>query len=159
MAGVAPVAPPASNPYGSATWAGTRVEFAYDRDGNDTVTGGEQAGFRLNGNVIEARTTADGAWQALTDPQTIRVTTFTLPADEAAATQWSELAQYCECISKLTCTEAGILALPVGTRPQVGMRSAAIVIEAQATVDDRIKRRLEETVRIRNDLVRGACPA
>ena len=147
---------PVANPYASATWAGTSVQYAYDRDGNSTVTGGEQAGFQLNGNVI-----ATNAGQQLTDPNTIQVTTFTLPANAAAATQWTDLAYACECISKGTCTEAAILALAPGDpgRPQVGLRTATIVIEAQATADARIKRRIEETVRIRNDLTRGACPA
>lgn len=148
--------PPATNPYSGATWAGTSVQYAYDRDGNSTVTGSEQAGFQLNGVVIETN-----AGQQLTDPNTIQVTTFTLPADAAAATQWTDLAYACECISKGTCTEAALLALAPGhaNRPQVGLRTATIVIEAQATADARVKRRIEETVRIRNDLTRGACPA
>ena len=154
MAGVG--ATPVANPYGGATWAGTSVQYAYDRDGNSTVTGSEQAGFQLNGNVIATNT-----GQPLTDPNTIQVTTFTLPANAAAATQWTDLAYACECISKGTCTEAALLALAPGhaNRPQVGLRTATIVIEAQATADARVKRRIEETVRIRNDLTRGACPA
>ncbi len=153
LASVGPT--PVINPYGSADWGGNIVEYQYDR-----VTGHPDAGFELRDDgAIWAKT--GGGTQQLTDPKTIQVTAFALPASAGAAEQWTDLAYACQCLSTGTCTETAILALPAGhaSRPQVGLRTATVVIEARATADDRVKRRLEETIRIRNDLTRGACPA
>jgi prepilin peptidase dependent protein B len=159
MSGV-PVAAatPASNPYGNVTFAATSVDYAYDKDGNASVSVAEQTGFRLTGSVIEMQ--LGGSWQAITDSQSVQVTNFSI-TNSATAIQWYDLAQHCECISRLTCTLANILALAPGhaNRPQVGLRWADIVIEGRATTDSRVTRRLEESVRLRNDLVRGTCPA
>lgn len=160
LTGVSAIPPalPAANPYGAATFNAGDVDYAYDRDGDAAVTGGERAGFQLRGGVLEMRTSAAGSWQALTDPLAVQVTTFSI-GNSATATQWYELAQHCDCIGRLTCTLADILAQPVGTRPQVGTRWADIAIEGRATSDARVTRRIEQSVRLRNDLVRGSCPA
>ena len=76
MTAVPPAAPP-SNPYRDVTIAANSVSYSIDRDGDATITGGEPAGFRLSGNVIQVQTGA-GGWQALTDPQTVQITAFNI---------------------------------------------------------------------------------
>lgn len=162
MSGVNPTPPalPASNPYGNATFAANSVSYAYDRDGNAAINGGEQAGFRLAGNVIEMQTAAAGAWQALTDPQTMQVTRFEV-TNSATAGQWFPIWQHCDCIGRLTCSAGMFVDYGTGhiNYPEVAMRWVDVVIEGRATADPRITRRVEESVRLRNDLVRGVCPA
>jgi type IV pilus assembly protein PilW len=162
MTAVNPLPPalPASNPYGDVTFTANSVSYAYDRDGNASIDGGEQAGFQLNGNVIEMRTAVAGNWQALTDPQTMQVTAFSI-TNSATAQRWTPIWQHCDCISRLTCTAASFAALGSGDPnfPEVSLRWVDVVIEGRATADSKITRRVEESVRLRNDLVRGACPA
>jgi prepilin peptidase dependent protein B len=161
LTGVGAVAPavPASNPHNSATIAANEVQYSYDRDGDAAVSSSEAAGFGLNGGAIRMLM-SDGNWQPLTDPRSVLITTFSI-ANAADAEQWGALWQYCDCLSRLTCTAASFASggANFATRPEVGMRVVDIVIEGQAVADVRMTRRLVETVRLRNDRMRGACPA
>jgi prepilin peptidase dependent protein B len=162
-AGTVPLANPYSA-YGAASTAANSIEFAYDRDGNNTVDSAERAGYSLSNNTIY--TTFGGASQPLSDPATVRITRFEI-VNAASSVQWFDLAQHCPCVSIAAsgtgggCTVAQILANPEGSasRPQIGMRWVDIVIEGEAPTMPAVRRQVVESVRLRNGQTRGACPA
>jgi prepilin peptidase dependent protein B len=160
LTGIGAVAPavPASNPHAPMTVASGAVEYSYDRDGNTAIDAPESSGFRMQGGTIEMLT--GSGWQALTDPRSVLVTNFSI-ANSADSQQWGDLWQYCDCLARMTCTTASFQ--PAGAnfanRPQVGLRLFDVVIEGRSVADARVTRRLVESVRMRNDTLRGACPA
>ena len=133
---------PGANPFsGNASLSPVEGEtdstvlFAY-RDGGTEVTG--PLGFRLNGTTGEIEALQrSGAWQALTDRGTMRVTQFS--------------------VTRLPDTRA-IVACPNacadGTTdcwPRMGVRAFEFVIEAQSRTVPQVVRRHQATVRVRND--------
>jgi len=164
---VAPGTVPLANPYsayGAASAASGSIDYAYDRDGNNTVDNAEQAGYSLSGNTIY--TTFGGTAQPLSDPSTVRITRFEI-LNAASSVQWFDLAQHCPCVAIAAsgtaggCTVAQILAYPEGSpsRPQIGMRWVDIVIEGESPSLPAVRRQVVESVRLRNGQTRGACPA
>ena len=86
-----------------------------------------------------------GNWQALTDAGTMVVTEFVVqPRIEAVS-----LLEHCErpCPPGASCEAA------------VEVRRLAVRITARAADDPSLVRRLDTLVRLRNDTLRGACPA
>jgi type IV pilus assembly protein PilW len=159
--GVAMAASRPSNPYTAASanmLSASSVMYAYDKDGTDTVNNAtEQFGFRLNGNVIEMR--VGTAWQPLTDPNTVQVTSSTLIQNSASGIQWVSIADSCPCVGAGTCVAPSSAASVVaGNWPQVGVQWVDIVIEGRSATDPRVTRRIVESVRLRNEAARGACP-
>jgi prepilin peptidase dependent protein B len=157
---VGPGAAPASNPYadyGASSTTSSSVEYAYDRDGNGTVDAAERGGFSLNNNQIYM--VVGGASQPLTDPATIRITRFEI-ANAASAVQWNELWQHCPCVAIASGAAGNCSTINTSaSRPQVGMRWVDIIIEGEATAASAVRRQVVESVRLRNDQLRGACPA
>ncbi len=159
--GVAASASRPSNPYAAASatmLSASTVMYAYDRDGVDAVDDAtEQFGFRVNGNVIEMR--VGTAWQPLTDPNTVEITSPTLIQNAASAIQWVSIAESCPCIGAGTCVApSGAASVAAGNWPEVGVRWVDIVIEGRSATDPRVTRRVVESVRLRNEAARGACP-
>ena len=161
----APGGAPTTNPYaayGAASAAAGSIVYAYDRDGNSVVDTAERAGFSFNNNQIYM--VVGGASQPLTDPATVRITRFEI-ANAASSVHWTDLAQHCPCVGLGAsapggCSVASIVALPEGSasRPQVGARWVDIIIEGEATAASAVRRQVVESVRLRNDQLRGACP-
>ncbi len=141
---------PVANPYaalapGAAASDGVSFHFSRDTVENHSVDSNEQLGFRLRAGVIEMRLGAAG-WQAMTDANVMTVTEFSI----APATQTLSLAG--------TCAEpcpAGSTSCP----PQQWVRSIALRITGRAVADASVVRQLSSSVRLRNDLVTGACAA
>ncbi len=139
----------AANPYAALapqTAASDAASFAYSRDAveNQTLDGNEQFGLRLRRGVIEMLLGA-GNWQALTDAGTLLVTEFVVqPRIERVS-----LLEHCErpCPPGARCEAA------------VEVRGLALRITARAADDPTLVRRLDSFVRLRNDVLRGACPA
>jgi prepilin peptidase dependent protein B len=154
--GVAQTAVP--NPFANATVTGiasNSVTYAYDRDRDGTLTASaEQTGFRLTGNVIEMR--IGGAWQQLTDPNSIRVTAFSVD-NAASATQTFSSADYCPCVSANPPCDPAVVAASASA-PLVVKRWVNIAITGHAPTDTTMTRQIVEAVRLRNDEVRGVCP-
>ena len=151
---------PQPNPFANTaetTIAANAVNYAYDRDRDGALTAAsERAGFQLSGNVIEMR--VGNGWQPLTDPNTVQVTNFTIE-NNASAEQVVSRAQYCQCVSSsgpTRCDPAVVAALP--NRPLMVIRWVDILIEGRATTDNTMTRQVRESVRLRNDEVRGDCP-
>jgi Tfp pilus assembly protein PilW len=140
----------ASNPYTpmSATVSGTAasaVTFAYSRGNveNNSIDATDESGFRLsNAGVIEMRT--GGGWQALTDGNTMRVTNF-----QVTLTQ-TNVALAC-----FNVCAVGAANCP----PTQALREFEVLIGATAVHDPAVQRSVRSVVRVRNDVVVGACPA
>jgi prepilin peptidase dependent protein B len=154
-----PASAPSANAYTSAAAtviAANQVNYAYDRDGDNTVSIAEASGFRLNTTTNTIDMLVGGAWQPLTDPSTVRITNFTIN-NAASATQMIAMAQYCPCIGNGTCTLAAVAA--GASAPQAVKRWVNIVIEGRAANDAAMPlRRISEAVHLRNDEIRGECP-
>jgi len=148
----------ASNPYtgitnsvGGPEMAASAVEstvlLSYSRAAdeaseNNAVDSAEQIGFRLDNGVIQTQL-GSGNWQALTDANTMTVSAFTM----AMNIQSNTLACAKPCGALANCP------------PTQGVRAITIDITGQATHDAAVQRSLRSTVRLRNDVVAGACPA
>lgn len=152
--------PPVANPFADATVttvAATEIGYAYDRDNNGALAAtAEQAGFRLSGNVLQML--VGGTWQPLTDPAIVQVTNFSVQ-NNASAEQVVSRAQFCPCVSSTgptRCDPAVVNTL--ANRPLMVVRWVDILIEGRATNDNTMTRQVRESVRLRNDEVRGTCP-
>jgi prepilin peptidase dependent protein B len=159
--GVAAAASRPTNPYTAAsatTLSASGVTYAYDKDGTDTVNNAtEQFGFRVNGNVIEMRVGI--AWQPVTDPTMVQITSSSLVSNPASGVQWVSVADSCPCVGAGTCVAPSSAAsVAAGNWPEIGVRWVDIVIEGRSTTDPRVTRRIVESVRMRNEQSRGACP-
>lgn len=144
-------APSASQPNPYAAFApqdaaSDAAAYAYSRGAvEDHVLGGaEQFGLRLRRGVIELQLGA-GNWQALTDAGTMRVTEFVLQPQ----TERVPLLEHCE----RPCPEGA------SCEAHVAVRRVALRITARSSADASLQRRVDTLVRIRNDVIGGACPA
>jgi prepilin peptidase dependent protein B len=143
-------APVQANPYAALTVAGATadaVQFHASRDRleNHHIDSNETTGFRLQKGVIAMRL-GDGGWQTLTDPAVLKVLDFQLRTE----VQEQPLPDLCHrpCPTpSSTCP------------PRLEVRSLRIKVQGQAASDEQIKRSLQTQIRLRNDVVRGQCPA
>lgn len=124
---------------GSAPSDAARFSYSHD-EGPDAL---ETFGFRLHGGAIEMLL-GDGHWQTLTDSTSVVVTAFTItPLVQQHALQG---------VCALPCTAAGCA-------PTQSVRSVNVAIHGRAAGDARIARSVQSLVRLRNDIVTGACPS
>lgn len=150
---VAPEKNPMQNPYhpaGVDTNTTDTITYTYSHDldrpakvETNIVEADEQNGFALNTSThsIDAKL-ADGNWQALTDPNVVRITSFT-----ARVTPTTINLPVC---STPPCTPVTV---GCGTASALTVRDVQIVIEGEAAHDPSVKRSLVNTVRVRNDQV------
>jgi prepilin peptidase dependent protein B len=153
----------ATNPYATASQpSANEIRYAYARDNNDVPDNNEQVGFRREvvGGVGVLRVQEGlNNWQAITDPGTVDVTTFTVTA--ASPTLVNDMSKYCPCLYKLTCTAADMTdptRNPDGPRTMT-IRSYQIELTGQAIGDPTIVRTISENVRVRNPVLTGGCPS
>ena len=139
----------ATNPYVAVAPGGAAsnaVSFRYSRDvtENNLVDGNEQFGYRLRSGTIEMQLGAAN-WQALTDAGSISVIEFSV----TPTLDDINLQAFCatEC-------RAGDAACP----PRQQVRSLSLVITARLARNSNVTRSVHSNVRLRNDLVVGACP-
>jgi type IV pilus assembly protein PilW len=147
-----PGSSPSLNPYAQATVVGSNaIAYAYDRGAAASA-----AGFSLSGNTIYM--TVGAASQPLTDPSVVRVTDFRIE-NSASTTQVSELWQHCPCVGIASGVAGACPTLSTSaSRPQAVSRWVDIVIEGEAATASSVRRQVVESVRLRNDLITGACP-
>jgi prepilin peptidase dependent protein B len=169
------------NPYAAVTptpaAANATNTYSYDR----VVAGAnEQFGFSLtNGQIMSS---VSGAAQALTDSNSVVVTTFTITPvvgivrlGQRCTTDAVAVGNCCRthpsaagsCLPDFAeCTSAGCtagVAPPAGmtrsnTCPQLEIRSFDIVVTGNAPAPNtQFVRTIRESVRVRNDVVTGAC--
>ena len=131
----------APNPHSALAVSDSGVRFSYSRTGDAD----EQLAYRLRDGVIEMQF-ASGPWQAMTDVNTLRVSSFSISPQQ----QEIALDGFCS----HACAE-GSTTCP----PRQALRSLAIRVEARAANDAAVIRTAQTTVRLRNDALIGACPA
>lgn len=148
-----------ANPYGAVNLASNEIDYSFSRDADAAISDAEAAGYRLNGGAVQMlrSTPATGNWQPLTDPNTVTVTGFTITPNLRTI----ELYTYCQCRITLSCP---VSLFQVGganysSRPRLEVRSYDLVITGQSPTDANVRRTIRESVRVRNDLLRGECPA
>lgn len=162
LAGIAatPATGGASSPFGTMSPSGaasaSETQFKYYFDAAQQGP----YGYKLESGVIKSRMrNAIGtgyAWQDLTDPNTLKVTAFTVTARTLSST-----ALPCPNL----CPVDAVLD-PAGVRrycwPQLEVRSYIVDIEAEAKSDPGVRRALRNEVRVRNDnivtLTSPVCP-
>jgi len=138
------------NPHAEITVTGgpaavVALSFSTDAGDGVAVDDNERFGFRLRNGAIEVQLGARN-WQALSDPGTIVVTSFSIvPRVEEA-----DLATFCA----QPCS-AGSTTCP----PRQQVRSYAIGVAGRAATDALVTRELRGVVRVRNDVVVGSCEA
>jgi prepilin peptidase dependent protein B len=130
-----------ANPHAALTPASgvaNEVRFEYSR-GNPL---NEDAGFQLVDNTIKMR--VGGQWQALTDSTTLRITDFrvTLNSQNIALACFND------------CPGGGTACWPTQT-----VREVEVFIDGTAVHDPSLRRNARSNVRLRNDIINGACPA
>ena len=143
--------PAAANPHAAlmpASGAASAVALSFSTssaDAGGVVDDRDRFGFRLRGGAIEVQLGARN-WQALSDPGTVVVTSFSVVprVDEA------DLATFCA----KPCS-AGSTTCP----PRQQIRSYAIDVAGRSAVDALVTRELRSVVRVRNDIVVGSCEA
>jgi prepilin peptidase dependent protein B len=138
----------AANPYAAlapGAAASDAASFRYSRDAteNNVVDSNEQFGVRLRNGALEIQLGA-GNWQALTDTGTLIITAFTV----TPTVQEIDLDGFCA-----TPCPAGSATCP----PHQQVRSLALLISARLVADASVTRSMGSEVRLRNDVVSGAC--
>jgi Tfp pilus assembly protein PilW len=131
----------ASNPYSVLTLdsgLASRVVFSYGRGPGIN----EQAGFDMVNGAILMR--AGGQWQALTDSSTLRVTEFRVTLNSQTVA-----------LSCFNSCPPGAPACP----PTQTVREVEVFIDGTAVHDPSVRRNARSNVRLRNDIITGACPA
>jgi hypothetical protein len=118
------------------------VSYGYYRNASSPT----DYGFKLEGGVLKSL--LGGTWQDLTDVRVMTVTTFNVTARDGPAQQ-------------TPCPKPCDPPAPTATScwPTVTVRDFVINIAAQSVADPAVRRSLSTSVRVRNDVVTGACPA
>ena len=141
----------APNPYSATVPAAAgpavqEVTFRYSRDAvEDGVAdpNTERFGFKLDADHT-IKVLVGGAWQALTDPNVLKVTRFDVTLDKKTVL----LSCFKECPGGGT-----------ACWPRQDVRRFTIEIAGEAVFDASVKRSVSDSVRLRNDATTGACPA
>lgn len=131
--------------------AGGRTELNYSYssaasavDESGTLDGNERFGFALNSAAGTIEMNLGNAWQALTDPNVVRITQFDVQVNP----------QVLKVPCAKTCPGGGTACWPAQT-----VRDVSIVITGQAVHDSAVWRSVRSGVRLRNDEVNAAlCP-
>jgi type IV pilus assembly protein PilW len=124
------------------------VQFWYQRGAEDPDPtkvlneDSEHSGFRLQNGMIQMYT--GGAWQALTDATTLRVTNFQLRLNSRDV--------------PLSCFNPCGGGGGAPACPRQTVRDITVVIEGAAVHDPSVRRGAHSNARLRNDEIQGACP-
>jgi type II secretory pathway component PulJ len=156
-----PASAPA-NPYDGlhppATAPDSRIGYAYSRDTveDDAVANSERFGLRLNSSNRSADWRMSGSavtpvdtdtWQALTDPNLLRVTRVSVSSRDDTLDLLERCANPSCPLGSTTCP------------PRLLQRLVDIEVEGVASADPTLRRRLSARVTLRNPALSGACPS
>ena len=141
-----------TNPYAFVTIASAQVQFNFSRDGveNNALDTNEQFGFRLRAGVVEFMLGAANSgsnWQALTDANTVTITSFTVTPSVR------RLSLEGMCATACSAADSAAAVCP----PQQHLRSLNIALTGRAVGDAKVMRSLQSQVRLRNDAISGKC--
>ena len=130
---------------GAGPWS---VCFKYQRvesiDGSDPRPISVPSGYRLLGGVISTRLSGSSGWQELTDVNVLFVESFNinLSTDPGRENPPSSVTLPCPKLCPGGDTACW---------PKIRVRDVIITITARAVSDERVRRRVESRVRLRND--------
>jgi prepilin peptidase dependent protein B len=161
-------APAALSPHVAVAASGTAMlgtlRYSYSKDSNNALDSNEDFGFSVsNSGVLMYQPSSSAGAQPITDPGVVTVTRFAITATDTGL----DMFDICTCFLRGTCTAAQFTQ-PSGSggiynsdthRPRIFVRKFDLVIQGQSSQNAAIKREIRETVRVRNDEIRGACPA
>lgn len=139
------VSAPVVNPFKPAGSGSSTLEYSY-ADLDENGLGNTSRGFKLDDGIIKIQLGA-GNWQPLTDGDVVKITK--LSAELVPAPVITNL-------PTATCNPTPTVGCPGSTGcgdARVVTRTIKLVMEGEATHDDRVKRKLETSVRLRNDEV------
>ena len=143
---------PVANPYrGVNLVSASEINLSYssartEAAENNVVDGSEQFGYRLNGSTFAVDSLLGaGGWQALSDAATLKVTAFTITLETVTTTPVACPAE---------CPGGGEACWPT-----LSVREIQVAISGVAVSDPAVQRSVRNRVRLRNDLLTGACPA
>lgn len=136
---------------------GSEVTYTYSLDAqqtpavaeNDAIDGHDRSGFRLQNGAIELQL-GQGNWQQITDPAALTVTVF----DVTLNTLNIALENLCP----RTLAEGGVCGGGI-CPPVQEVREFQVRIDGHAANDPAVLRSMRSTVRVRNDVINGQCPA
>lgn len=149
------------NPYRIVTpdIGASTISYAFSRDATEdnTLGANEQFTFDLTNGAI--RMTIAGVPQAITDPDTLTITAFTIAPTETPVDVRDSCASTC-------CDAAGVAAgicatinvTGPATCPRITVRQYLLTLTGRATRDPTVTRTLQTRTRVRNDLFSGICP-
>jgi prepilin peptidase dependent protein B len=123
-----------------------RFSLSLDAKDNHRIDSNEELGFRLRDGVLQMLM-GDAGWQAVSDVRTLRITTLQWQPEVQVMALSAHCAWACAASASSTCIA-----------PQLAIRSIQLTIQAQSTHDAQVVRSLQNTIRVRNDAVSGACP-
>ncbi len=140
------------NPYAFVTIASNQVAFNFSRDGaeNNSVDNNEQFGFRLRAGVVEfllGGGNSGANWQALTDANTVTITSFTV----TPSVQSVSLDSMCPTACSAADSTAAVCP------PKQQLRSLVVALTGRSVTDIKVIRNVENQVRLRNDAITGRC--
>jgi prepilin peptidase dependent protein B len=140
----------ANNPYTvvSPDTSGTTAHavgfrYAHPTDPEDDTVDDvrETFGFKVEDYTVKSY--IGGSWQALTDPNVLKVTRFDVQLQQETSVQ--------ACFKE--CTGGG-----TACWPREAVRRFVVEITGEAVSDPAVKRSVATSVRLRNDTIAGACP-
>lgn len=149
----------------SGTAASSNITYNYSQGTeNNALDSNEQFGFRLTNSGVLQYLQGGTNWQDISDSSTLTVNTFSVTPVEKCVPQQ----QYCTGGSSSTCSSCTLdattgcptdpTATACTTCPFIRLRRFNIVLQGTSTADSRVVRRLQESVRVRNDQLLGQCP-
>lgn len=122
------------------------VLYNYDEDNNSTITSEEYRGVKLDGSVLKMKVSgvdmsscSTGVWESITDDSFMTITEATF-TDESV------------CLINQTVSAAGAVCPgSVGSNEVSLVREVSITISAEVNSDTDWKKKVEASVRLRND--------
>lgn len=136
------------------------IEYTYAQDTNNTVENTERFGFRLNAGAVDMKVA--NVWQTVTDPSVLTVTALTIAPTETPVDIRDSCAKLC-CdaagVAAAVCTAGQLNMTTPPACPTTAVRQYNLTLTGRATADSAVTRTLQTRVRLRNDLLAGACPA
>jgi hypothetical protein len=136
-----------ANPYRGVSSADDAVTYQFSRDTteDDDVADSEKFGFQLEDGVLKMQTDESTAYAAMTDPNQVTVTEFSITSEPTDIALGS------------LCTTVCAVGTP--NCPTMTVRRFVIRLSGQSVTDTSVVRTLEASVRPRNDQLEGQCPA
>ncbi|CAM3847218.1 hypothetical protein [Roseateles saccharophilus] len=143
-----------ANPYKDVSYSNSQLTYSFAHDAplgpcsstattsctNNILQTDEQFGFKLDGGALKMQL-GNGNWQPLTDTNIVTVSAFSVTPTVTSL----DISSVCANACTTNC-------------PAVSVRSYLVKMQGVSVKDSAVTRVLQESVRVRNDALSGACP-